>query len=90
MPSGSSAKNSAKSRNGVSPVFIAIGIVIILVAVGYFLFSSGIKVPTGRGFEVDIDTGADQVAKAAEAATNVPDTNAFDEINPYGYKNPFR
>ncbi len=90
MSKNLSIQNPTKSGKGIALVYVVIGILIIVAVVGYLLFSGKLGGKIGRGFEVDVNTGTGQIAKAAEAATKVPDTNAFDETNPYGYKNPFR
>ena len=77
----------AKPAGGKMPIaYIAAGVAILAI-VGYFALTGGyLGGGASAGFGVDVNTGNAAVEAAAKAAP--PDTNAFDQANPYGYKNP--
>ncbi|QQG39511.1 MAG: hypothetical protein HYS81_03960 [Candidatus Aenigmatarchaeota archaeon] len=66
---------------------VAVGIV-ILIGAGYFLLGgaggNGLFLP-----DLSFGAGTEKLGQTFEATNKIPDTNAFDEANPYGYKNPF-
>ena len=66
---------------------MAIAALVIIAAVAFFVLGGsggGLFIP-----ELSFGSGTEQFEGTFEAANKLPDTNAFDEANPYGYKNPF-
>ena len=78
-----------------SSLVIAI-IVIVVVALGWFLWSNQSIAPSAENDVVDVEKALENVSNvsnpAADVGSNVPETNPFEQTNtnPFkGYKNPF-
>ncbi len=82
--------NTTESRSGGAPIFILGGVVVAVLAIGYFLFSSGNlggagAQSGGEGVSISVETGG---GDSSEATTTVPDASSAPEAAPEAAAEP--